>query len=139
MSKLTEKYPYLAVYDGECGLCAKSVQFILRHDAAGRFRFSPIQSILGQAVCAEAGIDPTDPSSFIAIVDGRVHTKSRAVLQVAMNFGGAWKLWGLFRLVPTRLADLGYDWVARRRRRLFPSASQCLVSPELRARIVQEP
>jgi len=133
------KHPQLAVYDGDCGLCARSVQFILRHDAAGRFRFSPIQSALGKAVCTEAAIDPADPSSFVAIVDGRLYTKSSAVLRVAISFGGPWKLVSLLLLVPRPCRDFLYDLVARRRKSLWPEARQCLVDPVLKGRILLDP
>jgi len=136
---LADKHPHLAVYDGDCGLCARSVQCILRHDAARRFRFSPIQSPLGTAVCAEAGIDPADPSSFVASVDGRFYTKSSAVLRVAINFGGPWKALRLLLLVPRPCRDVFYDLVARRRKSLWPEARQCLLDPKLKARIVLEP
>jgi len=139
MSELTDRHAYLVVYDGDCGLCARSVQFILKHDRAGRYRFSPHSSPLGKALCAEAGLDAMQPSSLIAIVDRTLHTKSRAVLAVASSFGGPWTLVGCFRLVPRAVADRLYDWVARRRKSFFPSASHCLASPELRSRILLDP
>jgi len=136
---LAHKHPHLAAYDGDCGLCARSVQFILRHDAARRYRFSPIQSALGKAICTEAGIDPADPSSFVAIVEGRLHSKSDAVLRVAISFGGPWRILSLLLLVPRPCRDLLYDLVARRRKSLWPEARQCLADPNLRGRIILEP
>ena len=40
----------LIIFDGVCNLCEASVNFIIRHDAAGVFRFVPSQSELGAAL-----------------------------------------------------------------------------------------
>ena len=40
----------LIVFDGVCILCAGFVQFVLRNDARGYFRFTTGQSPLGQAL-----------------------------------------------------------------------------------------
>ena len=35
--------PRLVLYDGMCGLCDKSVQWLLDHDPDGKLRFAPLQ------------------------------------------------------------------------------------------------
>ena len=36
--------PHVYLYDGVCALCNRAVQFLLRHDRRGRFRFAALQS-----------------------------------------------------------------------------------------------
>ena len=36
-------WKYLVLYDGECGLCDRSVQFLLRHDKKGVLTYAPLQ------------------------------------------------------------------------------------------------
>ena len=45
----------LVIFDGVCNLCEASVNFIIRHDAAGVFRFVPSQSELGSALQQQYG------------------------------------------------------------------------------------
>ena len=40
----------LILFDGVCNLCNGFVQFVIRHDSEGRFRFAALQSAAGQAV-----------------------------------------------------------------------------------------
>ena len=38
-----EEWRNLVLYDGECGLCDRAVQFLLRHDKKGAHAFAPLQ------------------------------------------------------------------------------------------------
>lgn len=136
MLDLNAETTFLAVYDGDCGLCAKSVLFILKHDIRKRYLFTPIQSPLGAHICTLAGINPDDPSSFIAIVGGRRYTKGLAVLSVTTSLGGAWLMLWPFKILPTSLLNWIYDLVAKRRKSLFSSAKQCLADPSLKSRLI---
>ena len=40
----------LVLFDGVCVFCNRSVNFVIAHDPAGRFRFAPLQSNLGQSL-----------------------------------------------------------------------------------------
>lgn len=133
---LASKNAYLAVYDGDCGLCAASVQFIFRHDKDKQYFFTPIQSPLGSAICCELGISPENPSGFVAIVGGKHYTKSRAVLRVAVSFGGAWKVLFILWVIPRILLDWIYDLIACRRKTIFQSARQCMVDPSFKSRMI---
>lgn len=130
------------LYDGECGLCAGSVQFILRHEPAHRreaLRFAPLQSDWGRQVRTRhpelAGVDsvvwfePTDAG-------GRVRYHSAAGLAALRHLGGFWGVLGaLGWLVPRPLRDAVYRAIARRRFDLVAPA--CLLpTPEQRARFL---
>ncbi len=45
----------LVIFDGVCNLCEASVNFIIRHDKDGVFRFVPSQSELGSALQQQYG------------------------------------------------------------------------------------
>ena len=61
----------VVLFDGECGLCAASVRFILRRDPAARFRFAPLQSATGRRMMAQHHLPPDDLGSLVLIEDGR--------------------------------------------------------------------
>ena len=122
------------LYDGECGFCAGSVQFALRHEAASRvsaLRFAPLQGTFGTAVRAEhpevATIDSVwwyEPGPHGA---SRVLARSDAALAVVAHLGGVWRVLALCaRVVPRPVRDAMYDLVARRR---FAMAARACLLP----------
>ena len=127
----------LVLYDGECGLCDRSVQLILRHDRRARFRFAALQSELGRALLERHGL-PADVVSTVVLVDGdRAFTRSHAALRIAGKMDRPWPLLRAFAIVPRPLRDVVYDFVARNRYRWFGKVDACMLPPpEVRARFL---
>lgn len=125
----------LLLFDGECGLCHRAVQFVLRRDPRARFRFAALQSQAAARALQAVGHDAPLPDSLVVVADGRVRVRSTAALFVARGLRWPWPLLAIFWLVPYPLRDLVYDWIARNRHRWFPPPEGCFVpSPALRAR-----
>ena len=121
----------VVLYDGVCGLCNRYVQFVLRRDRRGLFRFAALQSAFGTAALARHGMPLSpDPSSIVLLeAPGsrveRARVRSDAVLAVLTGLGGVWRLAALFRIVPRVVRDAVYDRVARVRYRLFGRLDAC--------------
>jgi len=123
----------IILYDGVCGLCNRSVQFLLKHDKAGRFRFASLQSDFAQKVLNRHGIDPKDLDT-VHVVENydqpgeRVLQRSDAVLRAGRELGG---LWGasatIARVVPRALRDVVYRYVATNRYRMFGKYDTCML------------
>lgn len=127
----------VVLFDGVCNLCNGSVQFIVRHDPAGRFRFASLQSEAGQALLRRHGLDPDDLFSVILVEGGRAYARSDAALRIARGLSGPLKAAGALRVVPRPLRDAVYGWVARNRYRWFGRREACMIpTPELRARFL---
>lgn len=131
----------LILFDGVCNLCNGFVQFIIERDAAGRFRFAALQSAAGQAVLARHGFDAAvvaaEPDSVLLELDGQLYSHSEAVLRIARELGGPWRLLGAGRLLPRSWRDAAYRFVARHRYRWFGRQESCwLPTPELKARFL---
>ena len=127
----------LVLYDGVCNLCAASIQFIIRHDRSGAFRFASIQSPLGQELYRKHGLDPAVLPSVMMITGGRALLRSDAALEVLIRCGGIWKLAAALKWIPRALRDPVYDFIARNRYRWFGRNESCLIpTPEIRSRFV---
>lgn len=127
----------LVLYDGHCNLCASSVQFVIRRDRAGIFRFASIQSDLGRALYQQHGLDPETLASFMVISHGRAFIRSDATFEVLRRCGGIWACVAWLRWIPRFVRDPVYDLVARNRYRWFGRTETCLVpTPEIRARFI---
>lgn len=128
---------HLVLFDGVCNLCNAGVQFILRHDRRGIFSFAPIQSELGQKIFRAQGLDPDNLQTFLVVSDGRVLLRSDAAIEVARQFGGAWRLLAGFQIIPRALRDWLYSLLARNRYRLFGRREACMIpTPEVRKRFL---
>jgi len=127
----------IVIFDGVCNLCARSVQFILRHESEPRFQFSPVQSAAGARLLTAHGYSAANVATFVFLSEGKVYTRSTAALRIARHFKGPWQLLRALWIVPRPLRDLLYDLVARNRYSWFGKADSCLMpTPELSARFL---
>ena len=130
------------LYDGLCGFCDRTVQFILRHDRKKTLRFATLQGTYAREIFARhpelAGVDSlvlveTDPVTGTE----KVYVRSNGALAVARYLGGAWHLARVIAIVPRFMRDFGYDSFARIRYRVFGQYNSCPVpTPEQRARFI---
>lgn len=116
-------------YDGVCGLCDRSIRFVLRHDHAGRVRFAPLQGALAARVLAAHGRDAGQLDTVYLLDGGRLLAKSDAVCAILHLLGGPWRLLALLRVLPRALRDRAYDAVAGGRYRWFGRFDTCPVPP----------
>jgi predicted DCC family thiol-disulfide oxidoreductase YuxK len=123
------------LYDGVCGLCARSVRWILRHERDHELQFAPLQGETAAALRARFPQIPTKLSTVVLVADGRVHLRSKAFMHAATHLRAPWRwLYGM-RWIPGFLPDLGYRVVAALRYRIFGRKDSCEIpAPDQRAR-----
>lgn len=126
------------LYDGECGVCSASIQWILRHERRCDLRFVPIESDLGKEIRETSGVSQTiDSMLWVEQRDGRVSALiwSDALLVVLNYVGGPWKILTAMRVIPAPLRNAAYRLFARHRLKFAP-VSCLLPSPEVRQRFL---
>ena len=113
------------LYDGSCGLCHRSVRFILAEDRSGTsFRFEPLS-------------DGEKTSVIVQTADGRTLLRSDAVIHTLQRLGGYWRVIGIaFGVLPRVIRNAMYDGIARVRYRIFGRTKDAcpIVPPDLRSR-----
>jgi predicted DCC family thiol-disulfide oxidoreductase YuxK len=125
------------LFDGVCNLCNGAINFVLRHDKKGIFRFASLQSDAGQRLLTANGIDASELNSFFLVEKGKVYKKSAAALRVINYFAWYWKELQILRIVPYFLRDAIYDFVAANRYKWFGKSDQCMVpTPDLQKRFL---
>jgi predicted DCC family thiol-disulfide oxidoreductase YuxK len=130
----------IILFDGVCNLCNGAVQFVIKRDKRNRFLFAALQSKEGEQLVRERGIDISKEDSIILIEPGIAwYTESEAALKIGQEFGGLWKLLGLFEWIPATFRDVIYRWIARNRYKWFGKKDECMIpTPELKARFISE-
>ncbi|HEY0704740.1 MAG TPA: DCC1-like thiol-disulfide oxidoreductase family protein [Candidatus Acidoferrales bacterium] len=138
MSAEEGQAPDMLFYDGHCGLCHRTVQFVLAEDRQGKaFRFAPLQGETFAKMVPPAAREKLPDSVVVLTSDGGLLTQSAAFLHILRRLGGGWRILANFlSVVPCGLRDFVYDFVARVRFRIFGRREDlCPVMPaELRAR-----
>jgi predicted DCC family thiol-disulfide oxidoreductase YuxK len=130
--------PERLFYDGSCALCHWAVRFVLARDREGRaFRFAPLDSDAFRKAAPQAVRTAIPDSLVVETRDGRLLTRSSAVIHILGRLGTPWRgLGAVAGVLPRALLDALYDFVARVRYRVFgrePDA--CPVIPkDLRSR-----
>ncbi len=120
-------------YDGDCGLCARSVQWILRHDRRGELRFAPLQGATYAALDVPG--KPRDLNSMVLWDGERLFVEGDAWARVLKAMGGWWGMWGgALKRLPRRIRDGVYRFIARRRHRLATPPSACPTPTEAERR-----
>jgi predicted DCC family thiol-disulfide oxidoreductase YuxK len=128
--------PSIIYFDGVCGMCNRTVDFVLRRDRVGRFQFAPLQGDTAAARLPEQ--DRLQLSTLVLESPNGLFRRSSAVVRILRGIGGFWWLLGsLFWLVPRPLRDWGYGLVASNRYRLFGRKETCrLPTPEEAGRLL---
>jgi predicted DCC family thiol-disulfide oxidoreductase YuxK len=117
----------IILFDGVCNFCNWSVQFVMKRDSARQFYFASLQSDTGQALLERYGLKDAGIDSVVLIDTDKAYIKSRAALRIARGLDGWVKLLSIFRLVPTFLSDIVYDFVAANRYRWFGKRQHCMI------------
>jgi predicted DCC family thiol-disulfide oxidoreductase YuxK len=135
VSSMEATKPPILVYDGECGFCSRSIQFILRHERKQQLLFVTRQSDLGIHLRRQYGLETME--SMLWIEDGKVLTESSAVLRIASYVGGWCRIAAIGSAIPLNFRNWAYRLFARNRHRLARNSGQCLLpTPEQRKRFV---
>jgi predicted DCC family thiol-disulfide oxidoreductase YuxK len=123
---------HLLLYDGVCGLCDRTIRFVLPRDPRGHFRFAALQSALGREQLVRHGRDPDVLTTFFVIENFRSATPrlvagSRAAFFVLERLKGPWKYAGIARVLPNFVLEAAYSLIARNRYWLFGRLDRCLL------------
>jgi predicted DCC family thiol-disulfide oxidoreductase YuxK len=110
-------------FDGQCMLCNRFAAWVVSNDPQGRVFFAPIQGSLA-ALILEAD-ERAQISSVIVVTKEGKFQESEALAEVLSILPG-WQIWAEpLRLVPLRLRDFVYKFVARNRKKWFGESPEC--------------
>ena len=106
------------LYDGECGMCTASVQFVLERDRNGVFCFASLQSEAGRGILKKHGIEEVKLDTMYLSAGDELFERSTAVLKIGSQLPNYRIVARIGFLVPRLLRDWVYNLIARNRHRL---------------------
>jgi predicted DCC family thiol-disulfide oxidoreductase YuxK len=136
MSATNASHPVI-LFDGVCNLCNGFVQFVIRHDATGAFHFGVLQSPKAQQLLSHFQLSEKHFKTIVLINGNCVYTESTAVLKIAKQLPGGWKLFYTLIIIPKFFRDWVYKLVARYRYLVFGKREVCMApTPKLKSRFL---
>lgn len=141
LSERQHVHETVILFDGVCNLCNNSVNFVIDHDKAGKFKFSALQSAEATPYLDKCKrFDRAAESllgSILLIEENRCYDKSTAALRIAKQLDGLWPVLYGFIIIPKFMRDAVYNWIAQNRYKWFGQLDACrLPTPELRQRFL---
>lgn len=131
-----KKMSGIILFDGDCNFCDCAVQFIIKNDKKGYFKFASLQSEIGICLLNKYSA-PHDIDSIFLLENNKYHYKSSAVLRICKNLKGWYKTGYILIIIPKPLRDFIYNIVAKNRYRWFGKRETCMIpSPEVRKRFL---
>lgn len=129
----------IILFDGVCNLCNKSVQFIIKNDPKGCFKFASIQSSIAQQILegVQKQMPEPLPDSIILIENNQVFYQSTAALRIAKHFQTKWRWLHLLLIFPAFLRNAVYRIISKNRYKWWGKQQSCwLPLPHLKSRFL---
>lgn len=121
------------LFDEICNLCNRLVVFVIKHDSHSVIHFASLQSTAGQSLIPSG----TSSDTVVYLKNQRCFTKSGAVLELLYDLGGVWRFFYVFKLIPPCIRDAAYQFIAKRRYRIFGQRASCMVpSDDVKSRFL---
>lgn len=108
----------LVIYDGMCGFCDTSIQFILENKPSNKLRFVAFQSEIGQQLLHTFQIEP-NLDSIVLIEKGKYYKKAKAFLKILNYVNSPLYYLKYCRFIPTGILNLIYNIIAKNRFKLM--------------------
>jgi predicted DCC family thiol-disulfide oxidoreductase YuxK len=116
----------IVFYDGTCGLCHGSIQWLLRRENANRFLFATQQGPVFEKLLNT----PLKEEAIVYFRDGVIHEDAQALAYICKDLGKAWPVfYYLWAILPKALSRYLYFGIAKRRYGIFGKANSCALPP----------
>lgn len=110
------------LFDSGCKLCNSSIKFVTKGDKKQQIKQIPLSSSEGAAIVAKYP-SLQNINSIIFIANNKLFIESDAIIEIAKQLSFPYKLLAAGRLVPKKLRDTIYKWIAKNRYQWFGRVS----------------
>ena len=137
---MKSKSKAILFFDGDCGLCNRTVRFLIQKDRHKRIYFAPLQGVTAKAILPleyREALSTVVYHRAVAKNEYSLLTRSDAILMALVDIGSFWRVLAkCLRPLPRRFRDWCYDRIANNRKNLSGGATCKLPTKEEHARIL---
>ena len=114
------------------------MQYVIKHDKNDVFRYTALESDVGQQILRKFNIDRTKMDSILLYSsENGISYKSTAALKIASKLGFPRNLMGIFLIVPAFIRNSVYDYIAKNRYQWYGKKDACMIpTPELKSKFL---
>lgn len=120
-------YQPLLLFDGICNLCNTSINYIIKRDKRQLFKFASLQSDAAKQVLLQFNEKKYSIDSIILIYNNSIYYKSSAILKLLSIMGGIYSVSAIGYIIPKKLRDKLYDYIAKNRYKWFGKRESCML------------
>ncbi len=126
----------IVLFDGECNLCNRSVQFIIKRDKTAKIKLASLQSEISKELIKKHLPISAEINSIVLLEDGKLFFKSTAALKTAKHLDSLWPILFILIVIPGFVRDYFYDIIATNRIKWFGKAASCWVEKDYKERFL---
>lgn len=115
----------IVLYDGVCGLCHRTVRWLLSKDRGRQLWFAPLQGPTAARLRALHPEIPDELDGVVLVDGGRVYLRSKVFLRAARYLPAPWRWGAWLGWLPGPVLDPAYRLVARVRYRVWGRFDAC--------------
>ena len=127
----------IVLFDGECNLCNRSVQFIIKRDKTAKIKLASLQSEIAKEIKKKHLPIPAEINSIVLLEDGKLFFKSTAALKTAKHLDSLWPILFILIVIPGFVRDYFYDIIATNRIKWFGKTASCWVEKDYKERFLR--
>tara|TARA_B110000467_G_scaffold26531_1_gene23980 strand:- start:280 stop:684 length:405 start_codon:yes stop_codon:yes gene_type:complete len=121
---------HIIFFDGVCNMCNSFVRLIIKLDYKEQFIFCPISSKKGQKIINKFSLDLKNIDSILLLKNNKITLKSEAVIEILVSLSLLFRFFLILKILPSKLLDLIYDFIAKYRYKLFGRKESCIIPDE---------
>ncbi|MGE9516464.1 MAG: thiol-disulfide oxidoreductase DCC family protein [Solitalea-like symbiont of Tyrophagus putrescentiae] len=122
----------LVFFDGPCNFCNSFVNFIIKKDKHDKFRFSSLQSTFAKDILGDV-----DYNTIVVKHHNLLLKRSKAILYILSNLSFPYTLICIFNAFPIKLLDYIYNFIAKRRNKIFKKDKCVIPTADSKKKIIQ--
>tara|TARA_Y100000589_G_C27198427_1_gene648166 strand:+ start:9868 stop:10269 length:402 start_codon:yes stop_codon:yes gene_type:complete len=119
LSKYTKNSPTVII-DGDCVFCNYWGNYIILNDSSKSIFVTSSSSKIGIEFLEKTDINPE--KTILFLLNNKYYSYSDAVIKIALKLGGWHNVFLLGYLIPKKIRNFLYEYIAKRRKKIMTNA-----------------
>mgnify|MGYP003683005357 FL=1 len=120
------------LFDSKCNLCSKTVKRVMKLDKNKLFTFISNKSEYGKNIISKNNLNSVTTETIVLFTtENKFLIKSDAAISIAVKLNPLFLIFNTLFIVPKKIRDRVYDYVAKNRYKWFGENESCDITNEI--------
>ena len=120
------------LFDSKCNLCSKTVKRVIKLDKNKLFTFISNKSEYGKNIISKNNLNSVTTETIVLFTtENKFLIKSDAAISIAVKLNPLFLIFNILFIVPKKIRDRVYDYVAKNRYKWFGENESCDITNEI--------